>query len=140
MPNKIKSAVRFCLKQLQHKPITAEIIVVEPQKLLVGKSALITGGTSGIGKAIASEFYKAGAFVVITSRNGKKAEDVAKTIDPTGKNVVGVELDSCKVCLFETTLREIKSLLPISSQSFDILVNNAGVVGGGYLDYYRREV
>lgn len=40
--------------------------------MLEGKVALITGGTSGIGKSIAEAFLKSGATVIITGRNEKK--------------------------------------------------------------------
>jgi NAD(P)-dependent dehydrogenase (short-subunit alcohol dehydrogenase family) len=51
------------------------------------RTAVVTGGSSGIGKEVASRFVAEGGSVVITGRDAAKAEAAARQIDPTGKYV-----------------------------------------------------
>ena len=88
---------------------------------LSGKTALVTGSTAGIGRAIAEGLAKAGAAVVV---NGRKQETVdravaAVSLARTGAKVCGVAADvsTAKGCA------AIVSAVP----SVDILVNNAGI-------------
>ena len=60
------------------------IVPVEKEKLLDGKVALITGGTSGIGLAVAQAFQNAGAKVIITGTNQQKLEIVLKKMGGGG--------------------------------------------------------
>src|SRR5690349_17200274 len=50
-----------------------------------GRTALVTGGTSGIGRAIALSLGKAGANVVLTGRRAKEGEDVAAAVRQAGR-------------------------------------------------------
>lgn len=90
---------------------------------LKNKVAVITGSAKGIGKAIAQEFAKEGARVVINSRH---MDDIKKTVDEikkAGGEAIGVEADVSK-------LSDVKKMLKKTVDSFggiDILVNNAGV-------------
>jgi len=89
---------------------------------LSGKRALVTGGSRGIGRAIAHALADAGADVAITSRKGDDAEPVAAEIRANGRRSIALLLEvrnttSIRVC-FERLDREWGSL--------DILVNNAG--------------
>jgi NAD(P)-dependent dehydrogenase (short-subunit alcohol dehydrogenase family) len=61
---------------------------------LQGKVAVITGGTVGIGFAIAKCFVDEGAFVFITGRRQKELDEAVKAI---GSNVVGVRGDMSKL-------------------------------------------
>ncbi len=110
--------------------VNPSISVVSRNDLLFGRTALITGGTSGIGKAIASAFLNAGSNVIITSRTKEKAEAIAKEL---GSNyperlTIGVELNNDNVDSFNNTFNSILS--KIGNNKIDILVNNAGVRGG----------
>ncbi|RMD47044.1 MAG: 3-oxoacyl-[acyl-carrier-protein] reductase [Aquificota bacterium] len=87
-----------------------------------GKTALITGSTRGIGKAIAVEFAKRGANVVITGRNKGTAEVVAENI----KNEFGVEAFGCKLDFSEDIPQQWKEIESLAG-NIDILVNNAGL-------------
>ncbi|MEJ5172190.1 MAG: 3-oxoacyl-[acyl-carrier-protein] reductase [Hydrogenothermaceae bacterium] len=88
-----------------------------------GKTALITGSTRGIGKAIAVEFAKAGADVVITGRDRKVAESVAKLIEVDyGVKAFGVDLD-----LSGDITNSINEIFNLTDNKIDILVNNAGI-------------
>jgi len=63
-------------------------------KKLEGKTAVITGGTEGIGLATAKLFVKEGAYVFITGRRQKELDEAVKAI---GSNVSGVQGDVAKL-------------------------------------------
>jgi len=87
-----------------------------------GKKVIVTGSTRGIGKAIAVEFAKRGATVVITGRNKATAEVVANNIKSEfGVDAYGVALDFLQD--FTDALKEIEEKIDTP----DILVNNAGL-------------
>jgi meso-butanediol dehydrogenase / (S,S)-butanediol dehydrogenase / diacetyl reductase len=97
---------------------------------LDGKTALITGGGTGIGKAIGKRFHDEGAYVVICGRRKVKLDEAAKSIDPTGERVLTITADI-------TMEQEIGRLLQETEQKtgrIDILVNNAGIMRFGKLD------
>ncbi len=71
---KIKRFMNFFKEEKK----VAIIQSVPEQSLLSGKTALITGGTGGIGRAIAEKLLSAGAKVVITGTNEKKTERLCK--------------------------------------------------------------
>lgn len=115
------------------KKIVANIVSLAQTDLLNGKTALITGGTSGIGKAIAVAFLNAGADVIITGRNIEKTQHTAEELSQKypQRQVFGIDLDNTKVETFQTKLSEIQKL--VGEKHIEILVNNAGVNGGdGY--------
>jgi hypothetical protein len=86
---------------------------------LQGKLAVITGGSEGIGFAIARRFVDEGAFVFITGRRQQELDEAAKAL---GDNVVGVRGDVSKLQdldrLYETVTKRGK---------IDVLVANAGI-------------
>lgn len=89
---------------------------------LDGKVALITGGSRGIGKAIALGFAEAGADIVIASRKLPDLEAVANEISATGRHALPVAAHAAKK-------EEIDNLVDKTMAEFgriDILVNNAG--------------
>lgn len=91
---------------------------------LKGKAALITGGSRGIGRAIALAFAEAGADIVISSRNKRppELEKVADEIKAMGKKALSVPAHVGKK-------DDIQGLVQKTLQAFgkiDILVNNAG--------------
>ncbi|HZS46457.1 MAG TPA: SDR family oxidoreductase [Blastocatellia bacterium] len=91
---------------------------------LSGKTAIVTGSTRGIGRAIAEALIHEGANVVICGRN---SDEVKKTIDDFSKIREGVV--SGTTCDVRDHL-QVKSLFTLAVQTFlgvDILVNNAGV-------------
>jgi 3-oxoacyl-[acyl-carrier protein] reductase len=93
---------------------------------LSGKVAVVTGGSKGIGLAIASSLSAAGANVVICSRNGDQASKVAQDLASRAPgSVVGV---ACDMRRFD----EVRRLIADAVERFgrlDILINNAGVGG-----------
>ncbi len=90
---------------------------------LSGKTALVTGSTRGIGKAIAFKLAEAGATVVITGRTEDRAKEVAKDIKAkTGADTFAVELDLS----FKESIERAVSRITEELGAVDILVNNAG--------------
>ena len=89
---------------------------------LKGKTILVTGGGSGLGKSMSTEFLNLGANVVIASRNQDKLEVAAKEMeDKTGGTVLPVQCNVKEYSDVENVLSEtIKKF-----GSLDILVNNA---------------
>src|SRR5258707_13792831 len=88
-------------------------------KRLEGKTAVITGGTSGIGLAAAKLFGKEGAHVFITGRRQKELDDAVKAI---GSNVTGVQGDIAKL----TDLDRLYEAVAIKGR-IDMVFANAGV-------------
>ncbi|MDH7801357.1 MULTISPECIES: SDR family oxidoreductase [unclassified Rhizobium] len=94
-------------------------------KLLENKIAIITGASSGIGRATARLFAEQGAAVIINARGATALEDVAAAIRQTGGRVHTVVGD---VCLAETHARLTDAATTVFG-GLDIAVNNAGAVG-----------
>ena len=91
---------------------------------LTGKTALVTGASKGIGKAIAIAMGEAGANVVATGRNVSEIDDVVSRIKSGGGTALGVIADLG----VET---DIEKLADAARQEFggvDILVNNAAII------------
>lgn len=89
---------------------------------LQNKTALITGGASGIGLAIAQTFAQAGAHVHILDLNGGQAEQVASDIRRSGGHATGHAVDVSNQPQTVEVIGRIAAQEPIH-----ILVNNAGV-------------
>lgn len=99
---------------------------------LAGRTALITGGTRGIGFAMAKQFLQNGASVVITGLTDAEVSDAAANLTAyvrKGCVLDGVVMDNLKVELFEECFAKACRL--IGDHKFDILVNNAGINGSG---------
>jgi len=97
---------------------------VPPQKLLLGQKALVTGASSGIGRAIAMALADAGADVVINYASGEeKARILATELGERGVRALAVRADvgdEAQVeAMFRRTIDEFGTV--------DILVNNAGL-------------
>jgi 3-oxoacyl-[acyl-carrier protein] reductase len=88
---------------------------------LEGKSALVTGGSRGIGRAIAEELANAGASVVVSYRSGKdEAEEVASAI---GGHAVQADVSDA----------DAAARLVQEAGDLDVLVNNAGLTRDGLI-------
>ncbi|HEY9694003.1 MAG TPA: SDR family oxidoreductase [Oculatellaceae cyanobacterium] len=87
------------------------------------KSALITGASSGIGKATALEFAKAGINLALVSRSPEKLEAVAQAAIEAGVKAKAYTLDLAEV----EQVKEKISAIASDFGSIDILVNNAGM-------------
>ena len=90
-----------------------------------GKVALVTGGTSGIGLAIAQGFAREGATVVVTSRNETRAQEALKTF-PKDAAVSWIGGDMSDGGSVERLLAAIRD----RHGRLDYAVNNGGAIGG----------
>jgi NAD(P)-dependent dehydrogenase (short-subunit alcohol dehydrogenase family) len=86
---------------------------------LQGKVAVVTGGTAGIGFAIAKRFVDEGAYVFITGRRQKELEEATKAI---GRNIAAVQGDVSKLQDLDRLYETVKA-----KGHIDILVANAGI-------------
>ncbi len=97
---------------------------VPVRRLLEGQTAIVTGASSGIGKAIAIELGKAGANVVVNYVTGPdKAEEVVAEIEKDGSHAVAAKADVSKEA-------EVQAMFAAAKEEFgtvDVLVNNAGL-------------
>ena len=104
--------------------------------MLTGKNALVTGASRGIGRAIALELAKRGAFVVV-NYNGSEdaANETVAAIKAAGGDAVSVR---CNVSDFTACQEMIESLIK-EYKHMDILVNNAGVSESTPFTEYTEE-
>lgn len=92
---------------------------------LHGRTALVTGSSRGIGRALAAGLSREGATVVVHGRDRKRAEAAAREISgATGNPVYAVPFDVTDTALVDEGLSTVEELLDGTP---DILVNNAGV-------------
>jgi len=91
---------------------------------LDGRNVLVTGGSRGIGKAIALCMAKAGANVALTYRErAKEGDEVAAQIAAAGRKAVALKMDVTDRTSVETAAKQAREALgPLS-----VLVNNAGI-------------
>ncbi|MCL4744431.1 MAG: SDR family oxidoreductase [Burkholderiaceae bacterium] len=88
--------------------------------VFAGKTVLVTGGGSGIGKSIATAFARAGARVVVAGRGREKIETVAREI---GGRAVVADVAS------EHSVKALFDGIAQAEGGLDVLINNAGVTG-----------
>lgn len=93
-------------------------------QLLEGKICLITGGTRGIGKAIAEEFARQGATVIFTFRSSvEKAREQEEALKALGGEAEGFQVDAAD---FAATQAMAEALVEKYGR-IDVVVNNAGI-------------
>lgn len=103
---------------------------------LNGKAAIITGGSKGLGQAMASALASAGADVLLVSRNQDEAQATAAQIESDfGHKAYGIKADV-------TSSSEVERMVSTAIEHFgkiDILVNNAGINIRGPIDELSLE-
>jgi NAD(P)-dependent dehydrogenase (short-subunit alcohol dehydrogenase family) len=102
---------------------------------LAGKSALVTGGARGIGKAIALRFAQEGAGVCIVDKDLPEAEHTAHEVEKLGVRAVALKADVSDRAVVERVVQQAAE----SMGSIDVLVNNAGMIVFGSLMDCRVE-
>lgn len=133
----LKHAIKQGIVALKAKNIQPVMQTVGDESLLKGKTALVVGGSGGIGKAVAKAFLKNGANVVIA---GTRRAKVDKVVLELGGNCAGVVVDLAEPDTFSKVIDEAVAFYgPIN-----ILVNSAGVHTedvsmGGFLDFSVEE-
>ena len=91
---------------------------------LVGKRALVTGASRGIGAAIALALAEKGADVALTFQNSPdRAQEVVTSIEKLGRRAVAIQADSGDPAAIKRSIDEAVAALG----GLDILVNNAGI-------------
>ena len=96
-------------------------------KRLEGKIAVVTGSSSGIGKAIALRFGEEGATVVVAARRVDLCQQTVAQIKQAGGSAYAQQTDISQEEQVDALMQETIARFG----RLDILVNNAGVVGGG---------
>ena len=102
---------------------------------LQGRTALITGGSRGIGRMIAAGFVAAGARVYISARKAEACDQTAKELSAGGAHCVSLPADV-------STLDGVHTLVAAYAQhesQLDILVNNAGAAWGAAYDEFPEK-
>lgn len=114
----------------RYVPKKAVLVPVLEGRLLTGRRALVTGGTSGIGLAIAEAYVRNGADVVVCGRLQQKVDEAVASLNGIGApcHAWGIVMDVCNRSSIENGVRASASLL---GSLPDILVNSAGINGGG---------
>ncbi|WDP84927.1 MAG: SDR family NAD(P)-dependent oxidoreductase [Desulfobacter sp.] len=98
----------------------------EPKTSLYGKQVVLTGGTSGIGKAAAFKIAEKQAFLTIVARNRKKAEQVQQDIiEKTGNPNVDFLIADLSLM---KDIRQAATRLCHTKKKIDVLINNAGAL------------
>jgi NAD(P)-dependent dehydrogenase (short-subunit alcohol dehydrogenase family) len=98
---------------------------------IAGKTAVVTGGSRGIGLMIARGFVEAGARVIISSRKADVCDEVAAELSKVGEcEAIPADLSS------EAECRRLAEAVAARLPSLDILVNNAGATWGAPLDQF----
>jgi short-subunit dehydrogenase len=101
-----------------------------------GKTVVITGASSGAGWAMATEFAKEGAQLVLAARRTEALEEVANECRESGANVWTVQVDTRGAA----AMRALASAAIEYTGSIDVWINNAGVLAAGALEEIPAEV
>jgi NAD(P)-dependent dehydrogenase (short-subunit alcohol dehydrogenase family) len=98
---------------------------------IAGKTALVTGGSRGIGLMIARGYVEAGARVYISSRKADVLDEVAAELSKVGEcHAIAADLST------EAECRRLAEAIAARESSLDILVNNAGATWGAPLEQF----
>lgn len=92
-----------------------------------GRTALVTGGGSGIGRAVALAFAAEGAYVVVAGRRREPLDETVALIERSGGKALGVPADVSRDAEATAVVRAAVETFG----SLDVAVNNAGVFRGG---------
>jgi NAD(P)-dependent dehydrogenase (short-subunit alcohol dehydrogenase family) len=105
--------------------------VIEELFGVAGKSVLVTGGSRGIGKAIAEAFVKAGARVIVCSRDSESCSATAEELKPFGSCTAL----ACNVASAEDRRRLVDQIAQ-REKGLNVLINNAGALWAAPLAEY----
>ncbi|PKR53323.1 SDR family oxidoreductase [Thalassospira marina] len=102
---------------------------------LNGKTALITGASSGIGAATARKLAQAGVTVGIAARRTDRLETLKTEIEATGGKAIVLEMDVCDVASAKAGVAKIVD----ATGTIDILFNNAGLMPLSDIDQFKTD-
>ena len=117
----IRSSIKRVLSSLLNGAptnVTANVFYLHPNNLLLGKKIIVTGGSRGLGYAMAKKFTEEGADVLITGRN---EDTLLKSANEIG--CIYLKLDMQDVDAFDDFIKKADEKL----HGIDILFNNAGL-------------
>ncbi len=120
MNNNIRKILKL-LNLLRTKKIVPLMIPVDKDKVLDGKVALVTGGTSGIGLAIAESFIKSGCRVIVAGTKIERLNQIQSRFSKDSLSTMMINVTDIKS--FPSIIEEAVSIYG----KIDILVNSAGV-------------
>lgn len=118
--SKVKYYLKAFISTFKAQRVIPVIKTIENDKELEGKVALITGGSGGIGKAIAKTLYQSGCKIIICGTNQEKLYKCVKEIGKDSKSVV-LNLNDC--LSFDSVVEQAYGYFG----KIDILINSAGI-------------
>lgn len=125
LKRKIKNAIDWLIMSFKKEKIVAVPTPIRDGELLKGKTALITGGSGGIGCAIAKELLKNGCRVIIAGTSNEKLKMVAEKLG--NNDLIGcIVIDVTDVQSLDKKIDQAASMFP--DGQIDILINSAGVL------------
>lgn len=104
-------------------------------RIFDGATAIVTGGASGIGRALAEELAKRGCEVVLADLQIELAEEVASEVNASGGRAKAVKIDVTNFSAMEQLVQETVK----RTGRLDYIFNNAGIVIGGSAILYGIE-
>nr|WP_100397978.1 SDR family NAD(P)-dependent oxidoreductase [Bacillus sp. FJAT-44742] len=91
---------------------------------LKNKRVMVTGGSKGIGKSVASTFVELGAKVAVVARNERDLEDTVRELNSSGEGqAIGIRGDVSSI----SDIKKIMSRMDEEFRGIDVLVNSAGI-------------
>lgn len=128
----LKSRIKRMVNKLKKEVKTPIYIPAFSGMFLENKTVLITGGTGGIGYAIAERCLENGASIIITGRDKDKLYEAIERLNQKKlseeQSVVPMLLDLKKIKTIRTAINKVMDTYSI--QKMDILINNAGISCG----------
>lgn len=119
----IRKIIKKLIKKISPQPKTVPVVIeIAKDQTLQGKTALISGGTSGIGLEISKNFLKSGATVIVCGRNPEKLDSAIQELRNLG-SVSGLAFDVANIPEMEEVLQKF---LSEQKPKIDILINSAG--------------
>lgn len=132
MTQKLKQIIRAFIAIAKGQDLTVTNVnlkTAHPSQILSEKTILVTGGSSGIGKAIAKACLASGAKVIITGRNETKLQKTKNELQLLSQSIYTLNLDISEICGLADIPQKIRQL---TGTPINVLVNNAGIAKGNF--------
>ena len=117
---KVKNILKMSVSVMRDREIIPILRPVDSEHMLRGKVAIVTGGSGGIGYAIAKSFIESGCKIIITGTNEDKLKQCCKDL---GDNAKYITLNLNDVSSFGEKVEEAAKIFG----TIDVLVNSAGI-------------
>ena len=136
LKNRVKSWLHTMIQMIKEEKLHPVPKPVNTTELLNGKVALITGGSGGIGCAMAEAFLNNGAAVIIAGTSEQKLKECAEKLGRDETKLKSIVIDVLEV---QSLTEKVKAASEMFGK-IDILVNAAGLVAHhGFLDILEEE-